>query len=69
MSTIMTTEVPTPAPDAPADKQATSTSRYISADRQGFRLGAMLGSWESMLALLFVAAFTACAIQIGRAHV
>ena len=57
-STVMSTEVKDPA----TDKPTASTSRYIIADRQNFRLGAALGSWESMLALLFVAAFTICAI-------
>ena len=57
-STVMTTEAPTPVTELPA----ASTSRYVIADRQNFRLGAVLGSWESMLALLFVAAFTVCAI-------
>ncbi len=36
---------------------APSTSRYTILDRPGFRLGALLGRWESMLALLLVAVF------------
>ena len=41
-----------------------SSSRYIIADRPGFRLGALLGRWESLLALLLVAAFAANAIML-----
>ena len=40
------------------------SSRYIIADRPGFRLGALLGRWESLLALLLVAAFAANAIML-----
>ncbi|MET0265018.1 MAG: ABC transporter permease [Duganella sp.] len=56
MSTSEADQKPAAAP------HSAHTSRYTIADRQGFRLGAALGSWESLLALLFVAAFTACAI-------
>lgn len=48
----------TDAPEKP------SSSRYVIADRPGFRLGALLGRWESLLALLFVAAFAANAIVL-----
>jgi rhamnose transport system permease protein len=41
-----------------------SSSRYIIADRPGFRIGALLGRWESLLALLLVAAFAANAIVL-----
>jgi rhamnose transport system permease protein len=47
--------------DAPAKA---SSSRYVIADRPGFRLGALLGRWESLLALLLVAAFAANAIVL-----
>jgi rhamnose transport system permease protein len=40
------------------------SSRYIIADRPDFRLGALLGRWESLLALLLVAAFAANAILL-----
>ena len=40
------------------------SSRYVIADRPGFRLGALLGRWESLLALLLVAAFAANAIVL-----
>jgi rhamnose transport system permease protein len=41
-----------------------AASRYVIADRPGFRLGALLGRWESLLALLLVAAFAANAIVL-----
>lgn len=48
-----------------ADAPETATSsRYIIADRPGFRLGALLGRWEALLALLLVAAFAANAIML-----
>ncbi|HEX7987362.1 MAG TPA: ABC transporter permease [Duganella sp.] len=47
--------------DAP---EKAGSSRYIIADRPGFRLGALLGRWESLLALLLVAAFAANAIML-----
>ena len=55
-STVMstTTNAPEKAP----------SSRYVIADRPGFRLGALLGRWESLLALLLVAAFAANAIVL-----
>ncbi|MGO4379606.1 ABC transporter permease [Pseudoduganella sp. RAF53_2] len=36
---------------------APSTSRYTILDRPGFRLGTLLGRWESLLALLLIAVF------------
>ncbi|USX29640.1 ABC transporter permease [Oxalobacteraceae bacterium OTU3CINTB1] len=47
--------------DAP---EKSGASRYIIADRPGFRLGALLASWEALLALLLVAAFAANAIML-----
>lgn len=55
-STVMSNSADTP-------EKATS-SRYIIADRPGFRLGALLGRWEALLALLLVAAFAANAIML-----
>ncbi|SEN83568.1 monosaccharide ABC transporter membrane protein, CUT2 family [Duganella sp. CF517] len=55
-STVMSNSAE--APEKP------SSSRYIIADRPGFRLGALLGRWESLLALLLVAAFAANAILL-----
>ena len=53
-STLISTKAPAMAP----------SSRYVIADRPGFRLGALLGRWESLLALLLVAAFAANAIVL-----
>ena len=62
-STVVTTSESNAATAAADTRPAAGhTSRYTIADRPGFRLGAFFGSWESMLALLLVAAFTACAI-------
>jgi rhamnose transport system permease protein len=47
--------------DAP---EKASSSRYVIADRPGFRLGGLLASWEALLALLLVAAFAANAIML-----
>lgn len=47
-----------------ADMTATHSSRYTIHDRPGFRLGALLGKWETLLALLFVAAFLANGILV-----
>lgn len=55
-STVMSNSADTP-------EKATS-SRYIIADRPGFRLSALLGRWEALLALLLVAAFAANAIML-----
>jgi rhamnose transport system permease protein len=55
-STVMPNSAETP--------EKASSSRYIIADRPGFRLGALLGRWESLLALLLVAAFAANAIML-----
>ena len=55
-STVMSNSAETP--------EKASSSRYIIADRPGFRLGALLGRWESLLALLLVAAFAANAIML-----
>ncbi len=44
--------------------QATHSSRYTIHDRPGFRLKALLGKWETLLALLFVAAFLANGILL-----
>ena len=46
------------------DARVKTSSRYVIADRPGFRLAALLGRWESLLALLFVAAFAANAIVL-----
>lgn len=45
-----------------ADVPEKTSSRYVIADRPGFRLGALLARWEALLALLLVAAFAANAI-------
>lgn len=58
-STLVNTTVS--SADAPVK---TSSSRYVIADRPGFRLGALLGRWESLLALLLIAAFVANAIVL-----
>jgi rhamnose transport system permease protein len=52
-----------PAPVS-SSSASTSTSRYIIQDRPGFRLGAALGRWESLLALLLVASFVVCGIVL-----
>ena len=44
--------------------QATHSSRYTIHDRPGFRIKALLGKWETLLALLFVAAFLANGILL-----
>jgi rhamnose transport system permease protein len=54
MSTMSTTMSAEPA----------SSSRYIIADKPGFRAGALFGRWESLLALLLLAAFVANGILL-----
>ncbi len=44
--------------------QATHSSRYTIHDRPGFRIKALLGKWETLLALLFAAAFLANGILL-----
>ncbi|GGC11819.1 ABC transporter permease [Pseudoduganella buxea] len=44
--------------------QATHSSRYTIHDRPGFRIKALLGKWETLLALLFVVAFLANGILL-----
>jgi len=43
---------------------APSTSRYTILDRPGFRLGALLGRWESLLALLLIAVFAINSVML-----
>jgi rhamnose transport system permease protein len=63
MSTTISAEDTAAATHAAAASPA-SSSRYIIADKPGFRLGAALGRWESLLALLLLAAFVANSILL-----
>lgn len=47
-----------------SNMQATHSSRYTIQDSPGFRITALLGKWEALLALLFVAAFLANGILL-----